>query len=57
MCVYVQMVVVNVPGRVIADSIEYSRQWAHADPPMEKGGFIQVGGCDIDRDIDIDRDR
>lgn len=37
-----QMVVVQVPGHVVAESIQYSRQWAHADPPQEKGGFLQV---------------
>ncbi len=37
-----EIVVVNLPGRVIAECITYTRQFALNNPPVEKGGYIQT---------------
>jgi Ca2+-binding EF-hand superfamily protein len=37
------IVVINLPGSVIADALQFSRQPALSIPPVEKGGYLQ---CD-----------
>ncbi|EKU22334.1 hypothetical protein NGA_0442310 [Nannochloropsis gaditana CCMP526] len=37
-----EMVTVRLPGSVLSSLLQYSRQFALLDPPVEKGGFLQV---------------
>lgn len=36
------MVVVHAPGTVLSDLLAFSRRFALQDPPVEKGGYLQV---------------
>jgi hypothetical protein len=36
------MVIVHAPGAVLSDLLAFSRRHALFDPPVEKGGFLQV---------------
>lgn len=36
------MVVVRAPGTVLSDLLAFSRRFALQDPPVEKGGYLQV---------------
>jgi len=36
------MVVVKLPGKVIADAVTFSRQKAFLDPPEDWGGYMQL---------------
>eukprot|EP00747_Dinoflagellata_sp_TGD_P074311 gnl/TRDRNA2_/TRDRNA2_158274_c0_seq2.p1 gnl/TRDRNA2_/TRDRNA2_158274_c0~~gnl/TRDRNA2_/TRDRNA2_158274_c0_seq2.p1 ORF type:complete len:484 (+),score=95.53 gnl/TRDRNA2_/TRDRNA2_158274_c0_seq2:120-1454(+) len=38
-----ELVVLPLPGKVIQEMVQYSRQWAYKSPPEEKGCFMQ---CD-----------
>lgn len=37
-----EMVVVHAPGAVLSDLLAYSRRFALQEPPVEKGGYLQV---------------
>lgn len=37
-----EVILLPMPGRVIADSVSFSRRLAFEDPPKSSGGFIQV---------------
>lgn len=37
-----EMVVVRAPGTVLSDLLAFSRRFALQDPPVEKGGYLQV---------------